>query len=109
MAGGQAAQRVERPLDPVGRVAEDVDRRAREMGRADALGEHEHARAGLREPDRRAQPREARPDDDDVVVAHAWTTSSALAFAASASGRCSTSSRPWKIQSSSRAWRSWSP
>ena len=24
-------------------------------------------------------------------------------------GRCSTSSSPWKIQSSSRAWRSWSP
>ena len=88
-------QRLLRRVHPLGRVAEHVDRARRVMRRADALGQHEHARAALGQPHGGGQPRQAGADHDHVVVTHA--------------GRCSTSSRPWKIQSSSRAWRSWSP
>ena len=89
------AERLARPLDPLGRVAEHVDRARAEVRGPDALGQHEHAGALLGEPHRGGQPRQPGARDDDVVVTHR--------------GTCSTSSSPWKIQSSSRAWRSWSP
>ena len=79
--------RVERPVDAVWRIPEHVDRARAQVRRADALGEHDHALAALGQPHGRNQPGEPGADDDDH-------------------GRCSTSSSPWKIQSSSRAWRS---
>ena len=88
----QPGERLARALDPLRRVAEHVDRARAEMGGADALGEHEHTRAALRHPHGGGQAGEADADHDRVVH-----------------GTCSTSSSPWKIQSSSRAWRSWSP
>jgi hypothetical protein len=95
MVGTQLRHRLGRSLDPVRRVAEHVDRARAQVRRPHALGQHEHARAALGEPHRGRQAGQPGPSDDDVVVAHP--------------GTCSTSSRPWKIQSSSRAWRSWSP
>ena len=99
----ERAERLERLLHALAVVvAEHVDRARREMGRADALGEHEHPRARLGQPHAGGEPSEPAADDDRVVVAH-------VAGSRTGAGRFSTSSRPWKIQSSSRAWRSWSP
>ena len=102
LRGEQPAERLARALHARGRVTEHVDRARAEVRRADALGHDEHARAGLGEPHGRGQPREPGADHDHVVMAHAGTSPFST-------GRCSTSSSPWKIQSSSRAWRSWSP
>jgi hypothetical protein len=116
--GHQCGQRLARALDALGCVAEHVDRAGAQVRRADALGDHEHARSGLGDPHRGRQPREPGADHDHVVVAHfaasaAGTASPRARCSSSGSlsspGRCSTSSSPWKIQSSRRAWRSWSP
>ena len=112
--GHQAGDRVARALDAVGRVAEDVDRAAGQVRRAHALGEHEHAGAPLGRPHRGAEPGEPRADDDDVGDHAGWATASGsvsggVGRRCGSAGRCSTSSSPWKIQSSRRAWRSWSP
>jgi hypothetical protein len=74
--------------------AENVDRRRCEVRRADALGDHEHAPALVGQPECRRQAGEPGADDDGVVrhVGRRWTAST-----------------PWKIQSSSRACRIWSP
>jgi hypothetical protein len=88
-------------LDAVGRVADDVDRAGRQVRRPDALGQDAHARAALGQSRRRREPRGARADDDRVEVQLA---SHAVASRC-ASGRWRTSRTPWKIQSSSRTWR----
>ena len=94
MRGRELRQRLRRALHRLGSEAEHVDRRRREMRRADAPGDHEHPLALVGQPERRRQAGEAGADHDGVV-AHV--------------GKCWTPSRPWKIQSSSRACRSWSP
>ena len=95
------ADGVGRALDGLRHVAENVDRARAQVSRADPLGQNEHARPVLGQAHGGGQPGQAGAHHDHVVVAHAAASSSG--------GRCSTSSRPWKIQSSRRAWRSWSP
>jgi hypothetical protein len=73
---------------------QDVDRRRRKMGRADALRDQDYLPLLLDQAECRSQAGEPGSDDDGVVrhVGNRWTPSS-----------------PWKIQSSSRACRIWSP
>ena len=85
-------------LDAIRPISEHVDGPGRQVGRADALCHDAHPRAALGQPCTRGQPGGAHADHDYVEVK-----------LASHVDRCPTSSVPWKIQSSSRAWRSWSP
>jgi len=71
--------------------AEHVDRRRGKMRRADSLGDHEHPLTFVGQPETGRQSGETGADHDRVV-SHA--------------GKCWTPSKPWKIQSSSRACRS---
>ena len=98
MIRAELLDRPQRLAHELGRIAEHIDRPGREVRRTDALGEHADARTALRQPRRRGQPGTPGADHDRVEVQ-----------LLSHVGRCSTSRIPWKIQSSSRAWRSWSP
>jgi len=71
------------------------------MSRAHAFGEDGHALSRLGQPQGRRQPGEAGADHDRVVARTGGPRPDVRH-----SGRCSTASRPWKIQSSRRAWRS---
>jgi hypothetical protein len=107
VGGGEFRQHPSRAVDrPVG-VAEHVDRRRREVGRADALREDNHPLSFLGQTQRRGQAGEARADDDGVVAARPDPNKPRAS--GRHWGRCWTERRPWKIQSSRRAWRSWSP
>ncbi len=119
--GHERRQRTRRRLDTLGRVSEDVDRAGRQVRRTDALGHHAHARAGLRQAGRGDQAGGAGTDHDRVVAPlapHAAASATApvpgsapdtCPAASGPPGRWSTSSTPWKIHSSKRIWRCWSP
>ena len=93
--GQQRGEGAGRAVDALfAQVAENVHRRRGEVGGAHAPGDDDDLLSLLGEAQSGGQAGEAGADHDGVV-AHA--------------GRCSTSRMPWKIQSSRRAWRSWSP
>ena len=87
----ELGERGSRLLHELGSVTEDVDRSRRQVGGADALGQHAHARTPFGQLDGGGQAGHPAPEHDHVVLER------------DAHGRCPMSSTPWKIQSSNRA------
>ena len=86
--------------DALRRIPEHVHGAAREMCGSNALCGYRYVGAFLGKPQSCHEPGGSGANHESVVDAPR---------ASSGHVRCSTSRRPWKIQSSSRACRSWSP
>ena len=94
-------QRSRGALDRTACVAEDVDRGGRKVGCPHTLREDGHALTFLGQPQGSRQSGETRADHDRVVARS--PSASEPRPGVRHAGRCSTPSRPWKIQSSRRA------
>src|SRR5262249_18247488 len=105
--GGEVGERARRARDHAVVVAEHVDGGRGEMSCAHAFREYCDALAGFCEPKRGREPGEPGADHDRLVRG-LLTAGSAPPWVGH-SGRCWAPRRPWKIQSSSRACRNWSP